>query len=303
MLAIPIDANTLTRFDVCFEFHVLTLHMFPRAKKSFGQNFLRDPFHLEKILNACLNLAEKTTPVVEFGPGRGDFTAVLVSAFHKVNAVERDRDLIPILQERFAEELASGRLHLAEADAIQIDTEKLVGPSKALWCGNLPYHLTSSFFAKTMTAIEKLVGGVYLIQKEVAQRAAAERNTKNYSRLSVMLQNHFEVDLIHVVPKGAFDPAPKVDGGVISLRPRRDLASPETLAVLNEITRLAFQQRRKQLGNSLKSIDSLDTHLDAINFKRTHRPEDLSPADFLKLAEGILAKRRDEKDSSGAQEP
>jgi 16S rRNA (adenine1518-N6/adenine1519-N6)-dimethyltransferase len=235
-------------------------------KHSFGQNFLVDEHHQRRIAElalACARPAPGKTPlVVELGPGLGALTGALLSASSKprVIAVERDRDLVPLLKKRFGE-LDAGRLVVVEDNALTwpLTIENGVDDGFAL-VGNLPYHHAADLCLRCVDAREerpgRIGGGCFLIQLEVAERIAADHGNKDYGVLSVLLQSRFHCALLHRVPRGAFWPVPDVDGGVIVLRPRDDVAGDVSFDELRRVVRAAFQQRRKTLRNALASLRS-----------------------------------------------
>lgn len=256
-----------------------------RPKSSFGQNFLADERQLDAIARCVLNLrGDGADPVIELGAGAGALTKVLLDAGARLHAVERDRDMVPILLERFAEEVNEGRFTVHEANAVTFPFEPIAG-GKGILCGNLPYHLTSSLVLRAIDGIDALQGVVFLVQWEVAERLAAEPGNKSWGVLSVLLQYGYDVELALRVPKGAFWPVPEVDGGVVRMVPR---ATPRggsvSLDALKTIVKTAFGQRRKTLRNTLSKLGGLQL-LDAADVDPGLRAERLDVETFVRMAQ------------------
>jgi len=274
-------------------------------KHSFGQNFLVDEHHQRRIAElalSCARPAPGTAPlVVELGPGLGALTGALLSATTKprVIAVERDRDLVPLLKKRFAD-VDSRRLVVIEDNALTwpLTTDNGVDDGFAL-VGNLPYHHAADLCMRCVDARaehpRRIGGGCFLIQLEVAERIAADPGNKDYGVLSVLLQSRFVCGLLHRVPRGAFWPVPDVDGGVIVLRPRDDVDEDVSFDELRRVVRAAFQQRRKTLRNALSSLrtDSfpvdVDAGLDAAGLAPRTRAEQVDVQGFVRLTRALRA--------------
>jgi len=177
---------------------------FPKAKRSFGQNFLVDQSFVAKIVKAAA-LNDSLT-VVEIGPGRGALTRELLSHAGKVVAIELDRDLASLLREQFADR---ANFQLIEQDALEVDFDQIasknVSPIKLV--ANLPYNIASPLI------IELLIAGVdllaFTVQKEVADRLRAKENDDAYGPLSVMASSLARVEVLRTLPPQAFWPAPK----------------------------------------------------------------------------------------------
>jgi 16S rRNA (adenine1518-N6/adenine1519-N6)-dimethyltransferase len=241
-----------------------------RAKKSWGQNFLGDEEILDRI--ARLAVEEEGERVVELGAGLGHLTARLAARGAQVVAVERDRDMAEVLRGELA-----GRAALLEADAARLDYARLarewppsVRPESAAESkgeapfpklavvGNLPYHLTSPILFSLLDQADSVSRAVFLLQREVADRLAAEPGTKEWGLLSVLLQHRADVSVELRVPRGAFLPPPKVESAVLRVAFR-----PPRAAVIDErrfrrLVKAGFAQRRKVLANALGSAAVCD---------------------------------------------
>lgn len=256
-----------------------------KPKRSFGQNFLADDTHLARI--ATLAVARARDPrctVVEMGAGLGALTHHLISAGASVHAVERDRDLVPLLRRRF-----EGRpLAVHEDNALSFPLDVIFAGGAI--AGNLPYHHAAQLAARALDVWPRLGGACFLVQREVAERMAAAPGTRDYGSLSVALQSRFDVRLAHVVPRGAFWPVPEVDGGVVTMDP---LFAPRGgahgLATLERLARAAFQQRRKTLRNGLKGQDLDDDLLVRAGVDPGARAEDVDVETWGRLASLVEA--------------
>jgi 16S rRNA (adenine1518-N6/adenine1519-N6)-dimethyltransferase len=248
-------------------------------KRSFGQNFLTSDAHLAEI--ARLVLARARDPqktVVEMGAGLGALTHFLLAQGGTVHAVERDRDLVPLLGKRFAAEVAANKLVIHEDNALTFPLDVIAAGGAV--CGNLPYHHASELALRVLSAWPKLGGACFLVQLEVGQRMAAKPKRKEYGSLTVVLQSRFDVRVARVVPKGAFWPVPDVDGGVVTFDPLPEpRGAPHALADLEALVRPAFQQRRKMLRSSLRGVD-----LAAVGIPDTARAEEVPVEAWGRLA-------------------
>lgn len=249
-------------------------------KKSFGQNFLIDETHLNFIAKSVCELREnKRSRVYEIGAGLGALTRALLNQGAFVSAIERDRDLIPILRKSFLKDIESGQLELHEANAVTFFTSY---SPKIVLCGNLPYHLTSSILFETTRLHDQISGAVYLIQKEVAERIASAPNSKIYGLLSVLMQSRFETSIIHEVPKNAFWPSPKVESSVIRFKPKENTTNLNW-DLFVKLVKSAFAHRRKTLTNSLSEYQNIEFILNSLNINPKSRAENLSFQDYERI--------------------
>jgi 16S rRNA (adenine1518-N6/adenine1519-N6)-dimethyltransferase len=249
-------------------------------KKRLGQHFLHDPGILRRIAEAL-----EITPgesVLEIGPGPGGLTAELLKRTARLTAIEKDRELIPLLRERFP------GLVLAEGDALDLDWRELVGPGPLRVIGNIPYNITSPLLEKALLP-PRPVCIVYLVQKEVAVRVAAPPGGAEYGALSVGIQAVSRVERLFSVPAGAFRPPPKVDSAVLRLRPLADPLIPDDAVLpFRRFVVGLFGFRRKQLLRGLRELTgaspaTVSTWLAAAGIPGTTRPQELDPAAFARL--------------------
>ncbi len=217
-----------------------------RAKKSWGQNFLGDAEILDHI--ARLAVEAPGERVVELGAGLGHLTARLLARGAEVIAVERDRDLAEVLRGELGD-----RVQLVEADAARLDYRPLARGGKLVVVGNLPYHLTSSILFGLLDQADLVAHAVFLLQREVAERLAAEPGTKDWGLLSVLLQHRAHVSVERRVPPGAFLPPPKVESALLRAGFGLPRAAVADEARFRRLVKAGFAQRRKVLANSLSA--------------------------------------------------
>lgn len=227
-------------------------------KKSFGQNFLIAPHVVESIARACVPDAELgRARVLELGAGLGVLTATLTARARKVVAVERDRDLVPILGEELAADVEAGRLEIIEGDAQTASPRALLGDAEAdaprVLCGNLPYQITGRLLERAVIAAEDIDRAVFMVQLEVAERLAAIPGTKEYGALSVFVQAAFKVKKLLTVSAGSFHPPPDVTSAVVVLEPWRPRRAEES-ELFRALVKGAFGARRKTLRNAWSRV-------------------------------------------------
>lgn len=258
-----------------------------RPKYHFGQNFLADETLARRIAELCTPCADGA--VVEIGAGLGALTAPLLTRARKVVAIERDRDLIPALRERFQAEIERGQLVIEEADAKSVDWFAHFDAREPVQvAGNLPYQITGPLLERLCALAPRLVHVVVLVQLEVAARIVAPPSAEDYGALSVFVQAQFAAARELVVRRGAFYPQPNVDSAVVSLAPRQPPLAHETPA-FKELVQRAFQQRRKQLKNAWRGVcGASDAELaeaaSAAAVDLSLRGENLGVAQFWQMA-------------------
>lgn len=263
-----------------------------RPKKSWGQNFLGSDHHLGAIADACA--LEAGDLVVELGAGLGHLTRKLAATGAQVVAVERDRELVPVLREELAD---SPSIEIVEANAATIDLAQLRERAgrKLVVVGNLPYHLSTEILFHVEAQRELVRRMVFLLQREVTDRIAASPGGKEYGVLSVLLQLHADVDVPHRVPAGAFTPPPEVESAVVRLEMRdAPRADPGDDALFRKVVKGAFIQRRKTVANSLKgarvaSAEAIGSALERAGIDPGRRAETLSVEEFAALTRALLA--------------
>jgi len=260
----------------------------PQAKPKLGQHFLNSPDAAARIVDALGDVSQST--VLEIGPGRGILTSLLAKRARRLIAVELDRVLAAQLRLKFG---MASNVEIIEADILTIDFDSLFGPRPGLGrpgieikpqpvrvVGNLPYYITSDILLRLFDYAKYFDSIVIMVQKEVADRIAAEPGGRDYGVLSATAQLYARVEKLFTLPPGAFAPPPKVYSTVLRLTIDPRL---ETLGVAGDgfidFLRLSFGQKRKTLWNNLKSKfgdTDLKRALAEARVKPTARAETLS---------------------------
>jgi 16S rRNA (adenine1518-N6/adenine1519-N6)-dimethyltransferase len=244
-----------------------------RPKKHLGQHFLTDQSIARRIVDAL-----KTGPgetVIEIGPGTGVLTGPLLEREIKLLPVEIDSDSIIHLKNRWPE---LDNL-MVEKDFLKLDMDELTTGSFHV-IGNFPYNISSQIFFRVLKYRERIPSVVCMIQKEVAQRIASPPGSRAYGILSVLLQAYYDIEYLFSVKPGSFFPPPKVTSGVIRLTRNSTVTLPCNEKLFTEVVKCTFNQRRKMIRNSLKSILlNLDSDFELL----TKRPEQLGVPEFVQL--------------------
>lgn len=260
----------------------------PRSKPKLGQHFLTAPDYATRVVEAVGDVSQGT--VLEIGPGRGILTSLLAKQARRLIAVELDRVLAAQLRLKFG---MLRNVEIIEADILAIDFDSLFGPKPGLArpgieikpqpvkvVGNLPYYITSDILLRLFEFSKYFESIVIMVQKEVADRIAAEPGGKEYGMLSATAQLHARIEQLFTLPPEAFAPPPKVYSSVLRLTidPQQ-----EKLGVAGDgfidFLRLSFGQKRKTLWNNLKlkyKGDMLKSALAEAKVKPTARAETLS---------------------------
>jgi 16S rRNA (adenine1518-N6/adenine1519-N6)-dimethyltransferase len=253
-----------------------------RADKRLGQHFLLDTNLLSRIAGLAGGLAGRT--VLEIGPGPGGLTrALLASDATRVIAIERDPRCIEGLQELVA--ASEDRLTLIEADALNVDLAEISDGERLSIVANLPYNVGTALLLRWLDQLSYVENMTLMFQREVADRLVAQPRSKDYGRLSVLVQWLCEVERLINLPAKAFVPPPKVASSVIGLTPRPEPLSAADKPVLERVLAAAFGQRRKMLRTSLKSlVQDARPMLAAAGLNETARAEELDIESFCRLA-------------------
>ena len=250
------------------------------ARKRFGQHFLTDRSVLDAIVGAID--PQPGEALVEIGPGLGAMTDPLVARCHQLSVIELDRDLALRLRKR-------PELKVIEADVLQVDfTALAAGAGQRLRIvGNLPYNISTPILFHLLGAASHVIDQHFMLQKEVVDRMAAAPGSKDYGRLSVMLQWRYRIEAVLDVPPEAFEPPPRVDSAVVRMRPL-PLAAGVDASLLGELVRVAFSQRRKLLRHTLGRW--LEERCFAGEFNVQRRAEEVPVSEYLALAASLSPK-------------
>ncbi len=255
-----------------------------KPKKSWGQNFLKDESVHRDIARAIGAAPGRT--VVELGAGLGALTHYLCDSGARVVAIERDRELVPLLREAMA---SFEHFEVREANAATLDyaalAQELGGPLSV--AGNLPYQISSRILVALADAADHVERAVVLVQREVADRLAASEGGRTRGLLSVLVQRRFDVERLRTVAPGAFHPPPRVHSAVARLVRHDRGLSPELDRSLVELARAGFASRRKSLRNGLKALrgaEEASRLLEAAGVDPGRRAETLSLEEWTSLA-------------------
>lgn len=252
-----------------------------RPKKSLGQHFLTD-------LTVAQRIAETISSgrVLEIGPGMGVLTQFLLKNSNiELTAIELDRESVVYLQEWYPE------LHLIEGDFLKLDLDKLYPTGDFSVIGNYPYNISSQIFFKILEYKDRIPVCSGMIQKEVAERIASKPGKKAYGILSVLLQAYYDIEYLFTVNENVFSPPPKVKSAVVRLTRNRRLSLGCDEQLFKQVVKTAFNQRRKQMRNSLMQLVGKDNPL-LTNPVFTKRPEQLSVEEFITLT-NLIAGQND----------
>ena len=262
-----------------------------KAKKEFGQNFLKDSIILDKIVQAIPN---DTSDIVEIGPGLGDLTLRLLK-ISKVKSYEIDRDLEKILTAKFADELENGRFELVFGDALEIWQNGGLSEKKYFLAANLPYYVATNLILRAIDD-DNCLGFVVMVQKEVALKFCATSKNSEFGAISVLANLFGKCEFLFEVPPLAFEPPPKVTSAVMRLVKNEFLSEHKKFANLDEYTefkgflRICFSAPRKTLFKNLSSKfdkNLLNEIFANLQISQTIRSHELDFALFLKIFKNL----------------
>ncbi|MEE8365092.1 MAG: 16S rRNA (adenine(1518)-N(6)/adenine(1519)-N(6))-dimethyltransferase RsmA [Gammaproteobacteria bacterium] len=259
-----------------------------KARKRFGQHFLHDKNIIAKILDAID--PQRDDNLLEIGPGQGALTYPLLQRCGQLTAVELDRDLVSSLREKSQDH---GDLEVINADILKFNLDDLPSNKRVRVVGNLPYNISTPLMFHLMKSIENIQDMHFMLQKEVALRIVATENSRDYGRLSVMLQYFCRCQYLFDVAPGCFTPPPRVDSAIIRLHPHLEpVAEVGDFTLFSNIVQTAFGQRRKTIVNALKTRVAPEL-FDACHIDKNLRAENLSLSDFARLSRATYQRQYD----------
>lgn len=249
-----------------------------KPKKYLGQHFLKDENIARKIV---VSLGSHSSTIIEIGPGTGVLTKYLFEKKDKnVFLIEIDIESYDFLIAQFPQYKAN----IINADFLKVDVLSLINGlesnSKFSIIGNFPYNISSQIFFKVLDLKNEVDEVVCMIQKEVAERISAKNGSKTYGILSVLLQAYYDIEYLFTVNETVFNPPPKVKSAVIRLTRNNSAVLDCDDDLFKKVIKTSFNQRRKTLSNSLKSIMN-GVKVDDDIFQK--RPEQLSVTEFVRL--------------------
>ena len=258
----------------------------PRAKRSLGQNFLIDP-NIQRKIVASLD-PHPDDEVLEIGPGVGALTKHLAGTVKRLVLVELDNDLAARLRDEFA---GDPRVEVINQDVLEVPLEHVSSDPAALKViGNIPYNITTPILFRLLERRPRPALIVPMVQREVADRILEPAGSKTYGALAVGVQAVAAVSRVMNVSRDAFRPVPDVMSSVVKIVPHQPpRLTPEEEAALRELTRAAFQQRRKQFQRILRdayhlSVEQVEEIARAAGMDLVRRPETFPPEKFIDLA-------------------
>lgn len=253
-----------------------------KAKKKFGQNFLKDTFFLDRIIQAIPNTQSQ---LIEIGIGLGDLTDRLLK-IHNLIAYEVDRDLCSLLSDRHQKTMQEERLKLICCDVMELQ-------NKTAWLYEEPYFLVSNlpYYIATHIVLRVLrdsmcEGFVVMTQKEVAEKFCANAMEKEFCALSVIAQSVGEVEFLFEVPASAFEPAPKVTSAVFKVKKKSNPMTLDELEALEYLLKIAFASPRKKLAKNLLAFypkQRINEVFTAIDLNDNVRPHELPTSLYHRL--------------------
>lgn len=248
-----------------------------RPKKHLGQHFLTDPSIAARIVNSLQ--AHSGDTVLEIGPGTGVLTELLLEKEIRLLPVEIDDESVAHLKQKWP--ALDDRI--IEKDFLKMDlSDHITGPFHII--GNFPYNISSQIFFRTLEHRQQVTSVVCMIQKEVAQRIASPPGSREYGILSVLLQAYYNIEYLFSVKPGSFFPPPRVTSGVIRLSRNNTVSLPCDEKLFFKVVKSTFNQRRKMIRNSIKSILlNLDSDYELLS----KRPEQLGVPEFIELTNWV----------------
>lgn len=246
-----------------------------KAKKHLGQHFLEDETVAEKIAGS-LSL-KGYNDVLEIGPGMGVLTKYLLNKKTTTHVIEIDSESVEYLKANYLN--LSGRI--IEQDFLKFDITQVFGDRPFAIIGNFPYNISSQIVFKTLEMRHQIPEFSGMFQKEVALRICSKEGNKVYGILSVLTQAFYDAEYLFTVSPSVFNPPPKVDSGVLLLKRKNNFKLNCDEKLLFRVVKMAFQQRRKTMRNSLKTLN-LSDNLRA-NAIFGQRPEQLTVSEFIGL--------------------
>lgn len=246
-----------------------------RAKKHLGQHFLKDEAIAKKIADSLTENGYDT--VLEIGPGMGVLTKYLLQKSYTTHVIEIDAESVEYLENTYLN-LAP---RILSKDFLKINISDYFKNKPLAIIGNFPYNISSQIVFKTLENRAQIPEFSGMFQKEVAERIAEKEGSKKYGILSVLAQAFYDVDYLFTVPPSVFNPPPKVDSGVIRMVRKKNFTLPVDEKLFYRVVKTAFNQRRKMLRSSLKSMHLSDKLREDSIFAK--RPEQLSVEAFINL--------------------
>ncbi|MDG2430897.1 16S rRNA (adenine(1518)-N(6)/adenine(1519)-N(6))-dimethyltransferase RsmA [Flavobacterium sp.] len=252
-----------------------------KAKKHLGQHFLKDE-SIAKAIADTINL-EGYEDVLEIGPGMGVLTKYLLDKPINTYVIEIDTESVDYLDANYPKL----KDKIISKDFLRYDINEVFQGKQFAIIGNFPYNISTQIVFKTLELKHQIPEFAGMFQKEVAERICEKKGSKAYGILSVLAQAFYDVEYLFTVDENVFIPPPKVKSGVMRMRRKEDFSLPCGEKLFYMVVKTAFQQRRKTLRNSLKTLNLSDALREDLVFNL--RPEQLDVAEFIALTQKIEA--------------
>jgi 16S rRNA (adenine1518-N6/adenine1519-N6)-dimethyltransferase len=252
-----------------------------KAKKHLGQHFLKDE-SIAKAIADTINL-EGYEDVLEIGPGMGVLTKYLLEKPITTYVIEIDTESVDYLDANYPKL----KDKIISKDFLRYDINEVFQGKQFAIIGNFPYNISTQIVFKTLELKHQIPEFAGMFQKEVAERICEKKGSKAYGILSVLAQAFYDVEYLFTVDEHVFIPPPKVKSGVMRMRRKADYSLPCAEKLFYTVVKTAFQQRRKTLRNSLKTLNLSDELREDLVFNL--RPEQLNVAEFIALTQKIEA--------------
>ncbi len=252
-----------------------------KAKKSLGQHFLTSKSAVFSMIEA--GELKENELVVEIGPGKGVLTEKLLKKAN-VLAIEKDTDMISLLEEKFQKEIEAKKLKILQMDVLDFNTGD-IGDYKLI--ANIPYYITGEILRKFLENKNKPKIAVLLVQKEVAERIIAKNDKESILSLSVKFFG--KPQILKIVKAGSFNPKPKVDSAILKIS-QISKESPKNMDIFFKLVKLGFSHKRKKLSGNLLSLYSknqIALAFEKLGIDLNSRAEDLKIDDWQKLSEPL----------------
>ncbi len=252
-----------------------------RAKKHLGQHFLKDESVAKNIADTLSYKGYEK--ILEIGPGMGVLTKYLLEKAIETNVIEIDTESVAYLEENYPK--LHG--HIISKDFLKYNLNEVFNNEQFAIIGNFPYNISTQIVFKTLEMRNQIPEFSGMFQKEVAQRICEKKGSKVYGILSVLTQAFYDAEYLFTVDEHVFDPPPKVKSGVLRLTRKENYELPCDEKLFFSVVKQAFNQRRKTMRNSLKSMIHSDNLKEDSIFDL--RPEQLSYEQFIELTQKIAA--------------
>lgn len=258
-----------------------------KANKNLGQNFLINEQIIDDIVKVA-NVNEDDL-IIEIGPGLGSLTSKLADNAKKVVAIELDQNMIEILKERFS---LYKNVEIIHGDIMKVDLKEIIGEEKNVKIvANLPYYITTPIVMKLLEENLKMKSITVMVQKEVGERFCAIPGGKEYGAITVSINYYSDPKIVLDVPKDNFNPIPEVDSCVVQLKLKKNHIELKDKKLFFRLIKIAFSQRRKNIGNSLTGIgmtkQEVKEMLEALSLDINLRAENLSINQYAQIANYI----------------